>query len=45
MTKKLEETFNLPNISEISQDDIKNIQNNNVLIVTLYIKTELIVNE
>jgi len=25
MTKKLEETFNLPNISEISQNDIKDI--------------------
>ena len=29
MTKKLEETFNLPNISEISQNDIKDMQNNN----------------
>ena len=29
MTKKLEETFNLPSISEISQDDIKDMQNNN----------------
>ena len=29
MTKKLEETFNLPNISEISQNDIKDTQNNN----------------
>ena len=29
MTKKLEETFNLPSISEISQNDIKDMQNNN----------------
>ena len=29
MTKKLEETFNLPNISEISQNDIKDMQSNN----------------
>jgi len=35
MTKKLEETFNLPNISEISQDDIKDMQNNNFVDGTL----------
>lgn len=35
MTKKLEETFNLPSISEINQDDIKNIQNNNFVDDTL----------
>ena len=29
MTKKLEETFNLPSILEISQNDIKDMQNNN----------------
>ena len=27
--EKLEETFNLPSISEINQNDIKDIQNNN----------------
>jgi hypothetical protein len=29
MTKKLEEAFNLPSISEINQNDIKDMQNNN----------------
>jgi len=35
MTKKLEETFNLPNISEISQNDIKDMQTNNFADSTL----------